>query len=61
MVISSNLIGQWNGDIFECHTVFSRVIVGRLTFKKCHMREICARTVRVEKPMAAVAAFLATS
>ena len=52
---------NWTGDIFECHTVFTRAIVGRVTLKKCHMREIYARTVRIEKPMAAVAAFLATS
>ena len=51
------------GDIFECHTVFTRAIVGRVTFKKYHMREIYARTVnvRIEKPMAVVATFLATS
>ena len=64
MLVSCDLIDQLNGrHFFECFTVLTRSIVGRVTLKKCHMREIYARTVRIEKPMAmaAVAAFLATS
>ena len=46
---------------FECHTVFTMAIEGRVTFKQMSHARIYARTVRTEKPMAAVAAFLATS
>ena len=61
MIVSCDLIGQLNGQHFFNVTVFTRGIVGRVIFKKCHMRKIYARTVRIEKPMAAVTAFLATS
>ena len=50
---------NWMGDIFWMSHSFTRAIVGRVTFKKCLPPNIYARTVRIEKPMAEVAAFLA--
>ena len=46
----------------ECHTILTMAIYSRVgDIKKIRPREIYAPTVRIEKSMAAVAAFLVTS
>ena len=62
MLVSTFKWSDWlieQVKFFECHTVFTRAIVGRVTLRKSHPHEIYARTVRIEKPMADIATFLA--
>ena len=61
MLVSCDMIGQLNRQHFLNVTVFTKIIVGRATLKKYRPSEIYARTVRIEKPMEEVTAFLAIS
>ena len=62
MLISCNFIGQlfvWK--FWMLHSFYKRIYREGNIQKKCWLREKDARTVQIEKPMADVAAFWATS